>query len=212
MTENYYQQANGCLKNKLGIEDPQVLRYLEYKEVDQNQIALLKNADNVKTDSFEDIARVHRYLFGDIYDWAGKTRDNLPGHPDLQKSDHRFLPSGLIGNSTQWINTELSQTNAKKKPDKLDYANLLLDINQAHPFYEGNGRATKTFLQALANHHGQNIKYPRRQKELIQAMDAQNPEMMAKFIDVDDIENEGLAKTTNKSAGRSVSNENTLDY
>lgn len=212
MVENYYQQTNGCLKNKLGIEDPQVLRYLEYKEVDQNQIALLKNADNVKTDSFDDIARVHRYLFGGIYDWAGKTRDNLPGHPDLQKSDHHFLPSGLIGNSTQWINTELSQTNAKKKPDKLDYANLLLDINQAHPFYEGNGRATKTFLQALANHHGQNIKYPRRQKELIQAMDAQNPEMMAKFIDVDDIENEGLAKTTNKSAGRSISNENTLDY
>lgn len=212
MAENYYQQANGCLKNKLGIEDPQVLRYLEYKEVDQNQIALLKNADNVKTDSFEDIARVHRYLFGDIYDWAGKTRDNLPGHPDLQKNDHHFLPSGLIGNSTQWINTELSQTNAKKKPDKLDYANLLLDINQAHPFYEGNGRATKTFLQALANHHGQNIKYPRRQKELIQAMDAQNPEMMAKFIDVDDIEKEDLAKTTNKSAGRSISNENTLDY
>lgn len=186
--DDIYKFKNGTLKNKLNITDPKVLQYEEYKEADINQAALLAHPEKVKTNSLSDLSKIHQYMFGNIYYWAGVTRDNLPGHPDLQKNGHDFLPNAMMGNATQYINNEIKSANQKDKPDKLDYANMLMDINDLHPFYEGNGRATKTFLQTFAKHHGQEINYPRHQKELINAMNSLDPQAVADHIQLENID------------------------
>lgn len=186
--DDIYKFKNGTLKNKLNITDPKVLQYEEYKEADINQAALLSHPEKVKTNSLSDLSKIHQYMFGNIYYWAGVTRDNLPGHPDLQKNGHNFLPNAMMSNATQYINNEIKSANQKEKPDKLDYANMLMDINDLHPFYEGNGRATKTFLQTFAKHHGQEINYPRHQKELINAMNSLDPQAVADHIKLEDID------------------------
>lgn len=202
INDDLYKFKNGTLKNKLNITDKDVLHYQEYKEADMNQATLLSHPQNVKTNSIKDLAKIHQYMFGQMYYWAGVTRDNLPGHPDLEKSGHNFLPNTAMGTATGFINGELSKTNKKKKPNSLDYATLLTDMNELHPFYEGNGRATKTFLQIFAKHHGQEINYPRHQKELITALDGLNPKEVSQYIDVKDIDKPGApkkAKTVNKT-------------
>lgn len=205
---NLYKFSNGTLKNKLNITDPNKLHDVEYERAYKNSIDLMKNAKKIKTNSLDDLSKIHQYMFGDIYYWAGVTRDNLPGHPDLEKNGHQFMPNAMMSNATQFINNELQSTNQKKKPDENDYANLLMDINDLHPFYEGNGRSCKTFLQLVAKHHGQTIEYPRHQKELINALNNLEPEQVAKFITVEDTKK---TKPSSKSSQTQTNKESELE-
>lgn len=98
--------------------------------------------DSGKIDEFEvgtteGLRQIHRFLFQDVFDFAGEIRD-----VDLSKGNFRFAPAMYLRDTLKTID-ELPDDNYNAIIKK--YA----EMNVAHPFREGNGRATRIWLDQL---------------------------------------------------------------
>ena len=87
--------------------------------------------------TFEGLAFIHGYLFSDIYDFAGKIRD-----VNISKGNFRFAPLMYLKQALEHINL-MPQSNFDEIIEKY------VEMNIAHPFREGNGRATRIWLDLI---------------------------------------------------------------
>lgn len=171
---------NGTLKNKLGIHDASKLQNLEYRIVGNVSLRLLQR--RMRVTSIEDLIKIHQLMFQDLYEWAGKER---PG--DFKKGDNVFFPHESFSYARQNIN-QLIQSYPQSDPlSAKDYATLLDRINYYHPFREGNGRSTRTFLQLFAAQHHQVIEYPRHNKEMIEAEENADVNKISRLIKIENM-------------------------
>ena len=127
------------LENKLNIKDVVELARVEEKMSKQKAHKLFTSGflDTLKSGSFESLSKIHHYLFGDIYDFAGKIR-NL----NIAKGNFRFASVNYL---------EVALQNIEKMP-QLDFNEIIekyVEMNIAHPFREGNGRATRIWLDLI---------------------------------------------------------------
>ncbi|HBG91036.1 Fic/DOC family protein [Lactobacillus acetotolerans] len=166
---------NGTLKNKLGITNEKDLAKREYVEVALHEVEFLKKKKKIT--SINDLYRINKILFSTVYSWAGKER-NYP----LRKGNHDFMDFRSFDQAEIYINKLLKSDNQKDELSSLDYAKLLDSINDMHPFREGNGRSTRTFLQCLAANHEQVVDYPRHNDQLIKAQNSANVKKEAQLI------------------------------
>jgi cell filamentation protein len=93
--------------------------------------------NKVKVGTFEGLKFIHKYLFEDIYDFAGKLRT-----VNISKGDFRFAPIMYIETSLEHID-KMPQSNFDEIIEKY------VEMNIAHPFREGNGRATRIWLDLV---------------------------------------------------------------
>ncbi|OYR99900.1 cell filamentation protein Fic [Lactobacillus taiwanensis] len=168
---------NGTLKNKLNITDPTELAQREYRGSAVRALAFLRK--NKKITSVEDLKKIHKIMFGWLYNWAGQIRDY-----ELTKGETEFLEYSRIKFGIEEIDEKMKQLARKKELENTDYAFLLDRLNYLHPFREGNGRSSKLFLQAFAANHGQVIDYPRSNKDLITAQNNADINQIADLIKV----------------------------
>lgn len=181
-----FLQPNGTLKNKLGITDAKELEKISYETSAKKGVQILQSGFKVK--SVDDLNKIHKEMFGEIFDFAGQTRTY-----DLSKNfkhngktyKHDFMPAAMMDNSAVYINQLISGL-PKGKCTNQQYAELLDAINDYHPFREGNGRSTKILLQCIAKQHGQTIDYPRKNEGLILAENNADVAALSKMIDVQD--------------------------
>lgn len=193
MNEQEFQAAwqarfcypNGTFKNFLNISDQEVLSQVEFSQAAQMMVTLFKFADQVPTNSVADFCRLHQALFGRLYPWAGQLRNQGPLPYELSKQGHGFLPLAEMGNAITWINRELSRLNQESRLASADYAGLFYDLNELHPFREGNGRATKTFLQIFARHHGQRLHWASDQVPMITALNHADLDAIAELLKIE---------------------------
>ncbi|KRM26879.1 Fic/DOC family protein [Limosilactobacillus panis] len=172
---------NGCLKNKLKVHDAQRLAAKEFQTVCQQIQLILTQAPRIT--NLDDLCTVHKRLLGTIYTWAGQVRTDYDLHKRTDGMDFYAQPAATIPLAWQYIEHDLLQpVIGEKQPSIERYVELLDNINTLHPFREGNGRATKTFLQLLARQHHQYLYFPRHQKQLIVAMNAANYKKMAEQV------------------------------
>lgn len=190
--EKKFKYPNGTLKNKFNITDHEKLNEIEKIFVDSNINRALKNYKRIPVTTINDLQKLHRSLFDEIYPWAGQIRNY-----ELAKNNHDFFPQSLISNGINWINNELKQINDKPKPTGEEYANLLYDINELHPFREGNGRSTKTFLQIFAKKHNQHLEYQRHQDKLIEALNTGDIKKITELVKITDTKQNNNEKTKN---------------
>jgi cell filamentation protein len=169
---------NGTLRNRLGITDAAQLARYEYLLTARRSIYLLDHP--VHIDSTEQLVQIHLFLFGSLYDWAGKIRDY-----ELSKGDTQFMLSEKIDDGRRYCDTLINKL-PKGKLAPLNYARLLDALNYLHPFREGNGRSTRLFLQMLAAQHRQYLDYPRHDQTLIAAEAAGNIEALATLLKIAD--------------------------
>ncbi len=87
--------------------------------------------------TFAGLADIHRYLFGDIYDFAGKIRD-----VNIAKGSFRFAP-------VMHLQASLAHIDAMPQDTFDQIVEKYVEMNIAHPFREGNGRATRLWLDCL---------------------------------------------------------------
>lgn len=127
------------LKNKLNITDQIALAKAEEKISKHKAKQLFDSGDinKVEVGTFAGLAFIHRYLFEDIYDFAGKIRE-----VNIAKGDFRFAPIMYLEQSLKHIDT-LPQTRFN------DIIEKYVEMNIAHPFREGNGRATRIWLDLI---------------------------------------------------------------
>jgi len=127
------------LKNRLNITNQIELSKAEEKISKQKAKLLFDSRDikKVEVGSFSGLSFIHSYLFSDIYTFAGKIRD-----VNISKGDFRFAPMMYLKQSLQYIDT-MSQSSFDEIVEKY------VEMNIAHPFREGNGRATRIWLDLI---------------------------------------------------------------
>lgn len=127
------------LDNKLNITSQIELSKAEERISKQKAQKLFDSKDIslVKVGTFEGLSFIHSYLFGDIYEFAGKVRT-----VNIAKGNFRFAPLMYLKQSLEYING-LPQGNYDQIIEKY------VEMNIAHPFREGNGRATRIWLDLI---------------------------------------------------------------
>lgn len=127
------------LNNKLGIADQIELAKVEEKMSKHKAKQLFDSGDidQVMVGTFEGLAYIHAYLFDEIYDFAGQLRD-----VNIAKGNFRFAPLMYLEQSLKHIDA-LPQSNFNEIIAKY------VEMNIAHPFREGNGRATRIWLDLI---------------------------------------------------------------
>lgn len=128
-----------ALKNKLNIENSADLAREEERISKKKAAELFESGmlDKLKAGSFEALSFIHRYLFEDIYGFAGEIRT-----VNLAKSNFRFAPVMYL---------EAALNNVEKMPQSTfdEIIEKYVEMNIAHPFREGNGRATRIWLDLI---------------------------------------------------------------
>lgn len=127
------------LKNKLNIIDEIELSKTEEKITKLKALDLYDSGkiNNVEVGTFKGLAEIHKYLFDDIYDFAGKIRN-----VNIAKGNFRFA-SVLYLKDILKIIDEMPEDN---------YDNIIrkyVEMNIAHPFYECNGRSMRIWLDLI---------------------------------------------------------------
>lgn len=128
-----------ALENKLGITDSSVLAREEEKISKKKALELFETGylDTLTAGTFESLSLIHKYLFDEIYEFAGKMRE-----VNIAKGNFRFAPLMYL---------QAALDNIDKMPQK-DFDTIIekyVEMNIAHPFREGNGRATRIWLDLI---------------------------------------------------------------
>ncbi|MGL4671038.1 protein adenylyltransferase Fic [Cetobacterium sp.] len=127
------------LENKLKINNQIELSKVEEKISKQKAKQLFDSGDinKIEIGTFEGLQYIHKYLFEDIYDFAGKIRT-----VNIAKNNFRFAPLMYLEHSLKYIDT-MPQSTFDEIIEKY------VEMNIAHPFREGNGRATRIWLDLI---------------------------------------------------------------
>lgn len=135
------------LDNKLNITDQIELAKAEEKISKQKAKQLFDSGDinKVEVGTFAGLASIHAYLFEDIYDFAGKIRD-----VNIAKSNFRFAP-------LMYLEPSLKHIDAMPQIMFDEIIEKYVEMNIAHPFREGNGRATRIWLDLMLKKETQQV-------------------------------------------------------
>ncbi len=127
------------LENKFGLDDVAELARVEERTGKKNALELFAGGrlENFSAGTFATLAEIHRVLFGEIYDFAGKLRT-----VNLFKGHFRFAAAIYLAEVVAQVE-KLPQKNFDEIVTKY------VEMNVAHPFREGNGRSMRIWLDHI---------------------------------------------------------------
>lgn len=148
----YCYENTNVLINKLNIKDNETLLKAENRIVVAKLFELRKNKKIGEFD-LEHLVNIHKYLFEDIYPFAGKFRTE-----NIAKGFFSFAEWEYIEEQTTNLLEKLKQQNYLLDEDRekfvVDLAYYMAELNVLHPFREGNGRAIREFIRELTYKNG----------------------------------------------------------
>jgi len=127
------------LENKLGLTSSAELARMEEQLSKKKAVLLFEKGilDSLPAGKFSTLQAIHRYLFEDIYEFAGEIRK-----VNMAKGNFRFAPLMYLGAALE---------NIDKMPQS-DFDEIIekyVEMNIAHPFREGNGRSARIWLDHM---------------------------------------------------------------
>ena len=145
-----------ALENKLGIKSSAELTREEERISKKKAVELFENGmlEKLEAGKFQTLCEIHKYLFDDIYDFAGKIRT-----VNLSKGNFRFAPLMYL---------ETAIKNVDKMPQKTfdEIVEKYVEMNIVHPFREGNGRSMRIWLDMMLKKQiGQVVDWSKIEKE-----------------------------------------------
>ena len=127
------------LENKLGITNSADLAREEERISKIKAIKLFETGylDKLEAGKFESLSKIHKYLFDDIYRFAGEVRTE-----NIAKGNFRFAP-------IMYLKASLENIDLMPQSDFDEIIEKYVEMNIAHPFREGNGRSTRIWLDLI---------------------------------------------------------------
>ena len=127
------------LENKLGIKNSAELAREEERLSKKKAVKLFENGvlNNLPSGKFSTLQVIHKYLFEDIYDFAGELRT-----VNIAKGNFRFAP-------LMYLDAALENIDKMPQSDFDEIIEKYVEMNIAHPFREGNGRSARIWLDHM---------------------------------------------------------------
>lgn len=145
-----------ALENELGLTNSADLAREEERISKKKALELFENGmlDKLEAGKFSALKAIHKYLFEDIYNFAGELRT-----VNIAKGSFRFAPLMYLHAALENID-KMPQSNFDEIVEKY------VEMNIAHPFREGNGRSTRIWIDhILKNEIGKVVDWSRVDKE-----------------------------------------------
>ena len=132
-------EGNMVLQNKLDINDSAELARIEEKISKAKAIKLYESdiVEDFEVGKFSGLAKIHKFLFEELYGFAGKVRT-----VNIAKGNFRFAPVMYLDAALKHID-DMPQSTFDEIIEKY------VEMNVAHPFREGNGRSTRIWLDLI---------------------------------------------------------------
>ena len=127
------------LENKLGITSSPELAKEEERISKKKAVEMFETGflDTLEAGKFSALSAIHKYLFDEIYDFAGKLRK-----VNIAKGNFRFAP-------LMYLEAALENINKMPQGTFDEIVEKYVEMNIAHPFREGNGRSTRIWLDCI---------------------------------------------------------------
>ena len=127
------------LENKLGLTSSAELARMEEQLSKKKAVLLFEKGilDSLPAGKFFTLQAIHRYLFEDIYDFAGEIRK-----VNMAKGNFRFAP-------LMYLDAALENIDKMPQSDFDEIIEKYVEMNIAHPFREGNGRSARIWLDHM---------------------------------------------------------------
>jgi len=170
-SDPYVYPGTTVLKNIPGIRNQKTLDGFEADRVGQRSLELIEHPLSGVFDVGR-LRRIHRYLFQDVYEWAGHFRT-----VDIAKGNSYFAHVPYIRSTLDRLFERLSEEQDLRGVNLEAFARrgaeILGTLNAVHPFREGNGRAQREFVRELAHNNGYWVDWSKvSREELYKASDA----------------------------------------
>ena len=145
-----------ALENKLGITNSADLAREEEKFSKKRAKELFEKdlLKDMEPGKFSSLKAIHKYLFQDVYEFAGEIRK-----VNIAKGNFRFAP-------LMYLKVALKNIDNMPQNDFNQIVEKYVEMNIAHPFREGNGRSTRIWLDhILKNEIGKVVDWGKVDKE-----------------------------------------------
>jgi filamentation induced by cAMP protein fic len=129
---NWENESDKISKRLVSQDEEEFLSKRRVRELFDNEI--LKN---IQVGTFEGLKEIHRYLFQECYGSAGEVRKH-----DIRKGDTMFCRAMYLEDNLKTV-SKMPENNFEEIVEKY------VEMNIMHPFYEGNGRATRIWLDQM---------------------------------------------------------------
>jgi cell filamentation protein len=164
LQDDCYENST-VLINKFDIRDEETLKSME-QSITSMMIAQALIDFSFENVDFEFYKQLHKYVFSDIYDWAGTVRK-----VDMSKKGTNFCPADNIEKRGKAIFKRLKCSdylrNYKDDEFIIEFTDLYCDLNYLHPFREGNGRVQRLFLSMLISNLDKSLDFAEIDKDFL---------------------------------------------
>lgn len=155
-SDNCYPNTT-CLINKFGIQDESALNEVE-ANITFAKASLLSESPINGSFDFNHYKAIHKFLFEDLFDWAGEIRT-----VNLSKKSTQFTAPEHIEERASKCFAQISKENYFKDYKSDEFIDRIVDLycdtNMIHPFREGNGRTQRCFFEQLIRFVGYDINF-----------------------------------------------------
>lgn len=150
--DSYVYAGTSVLRNRLGIRDAHELDRVERQLVRERILEGIPNGDF----DLRHLKAIHRHLFQDVYEWAGKIRTVEISKGESQFQFRQYIETGMAD-----VHGRLVKAGFLRKVQRPAFAagaaRIIGDVNYVHPFREGNGRTQLQYLKLLATQAGHSL-------------------------------------------------------
>ncbi|WP_342661657.1 putative protein adenylyltransferase Fic (plasmid) [Rhodococcus ruber] len=155
----YFIPGTEVLRSRVGATTRDELADAE-NDLVEVRVAELREAPELvmRTYDLMHLQALHRFLFQDVYEWAGELRT-----VGIERAGESFIPPGDIARPVAHIAAKIAESDLlralsdEQLPDEVTY--MYDYINFAHPFREGNGRTQREFFDQLLSESGRGLAW-----------------------------------------------------
>jgi cell filamentation protein len=158
----YLDEEHGVLRNRLGITSPEKLAAAE-ADITHFRIAQLHRHPLPGRYDLAHLQAIHKWIFGDIYDWAGAIRTVSIGKGALFCLPKHIVP--VADDLFERLDGDHYLRGLGHDEFVAKLTELFADVNALHPFREGNGRSMRAFLTQLARDASYRIRWTAMDRE-----------------------------------------------